>query len=88
MQLDPVRSDAGLPVQEVEEGDADDTGPGADPRGLARRDHLLAPGSGRALRAERRGRLGDHRARAAAQDEVVVEVVLAAVERDAGDDAE
>jgi hypothetical protein len=31
---------------------------------------LLSPGKGCASRAEGRGRLGDHRARAASQDEV------------------
>ena len=49
-------------LDKIEEGDADDTHPGADPGGGAGRGHLLPPGGRRPLRAERRGSLGDHRA--------------------------
>jgi hypothetical protein len=88
MEFDPVPGEPGLPVEEVEEGDTDDTGPGADPRCSARRGHLLAPLGGRSRGAERGRRLSDHRARAAAQDEMVVEIALGPVERDSGDEAE
>jgi hypothetical protein len=70
VELDSVRSNTGLPVLVVEEGDANYAGSGADPPRPAGSDHLLSPGKGCASRAEGRGRLGDHRARAASQDEV------------------
>jgi hypothetical protein len=86
VQFDPIRSDASLPVKEVEEGDASDTRPAADLGEWPGAGHLLSSVGHRSLRADCRGSLRDHRARAAAQDEVVVEVGLGAVEGDAGDD--
>jgi len=83
MELDCVRSYAGLTVQEIEEGDSNNARLRANPCG----GHLLATVRGRSDRAERRGRLGDHRLGAAAQDEVVIEVSLRAIRRDRGDDA-
>ena len=48
---------------------------------------LLAPVSRSANRAEGGGRLRDHRLGATPKDEVVIEVSLAAIQRDRGDDA-
>jgi hypothetical protein len=87
MELDRVRRHARLTVVVVEEGDPNDAGFRADPRHLPRIAHLLASVRSRADRAERRGRLRDHRPGAAPKDEMVVEVGLAAVEGDGGDDA-
>jgi hypothetical protein len=76
MQLDAVPGEPGLPVLEVEEGNPDDAGLGAHPRSSACCGHLLAPLGG-GSRGTQRGRgFGDHRARAASQDEVVVEIIL------------
>jgi len=69
VQFDPIRSDASLPVKEVEEGDATDTRPAADPSKPPGAGHQLSPVGRRSLRADRRGSLRDHRARAAARDE-------------------
>jgi hypothetical protein len=87
MEFDPLRRHARLPVEVVEEGDSDDARPSAVPARPPSSTHLLASEGGGALRAERRWVLGNHRARAAAQDQVVIEVGLGAVERDRCDQA-
>lgn len=58
MQLDAVPSDAFLPVEVVEECDADDTGLGAHPHRPSRGGHLLPPLGRRTVGAE--GGWGPH----------------------------
>jgi hypothetical protein len=59
MEFDRIRSYPGLTVEEVEEGDADDARPGADPHEVSGVSHLPSPGGGRVGRACGRRRLRD-----------------------------
>jgi hypothetical protein len=72
MQLDRIRSHTGLPVLEVEEGDADDARLRGEPQLHPCLAHLPAPIGRHPARTRRRGRLRDHVVGARLEDEVEI----------------
>jgi hypothetical protein len=83
VQLDSVRRNACLPVTKVEERDAGDGRPWAEPDTCARRGDLPLAVRGRRPAARRERRLGDHRpAGTVLEHDVEVAVVFGLHERD------
>ena len=88
MQLDRIRSDTSLAMGEVEEGNAGNPRPSAEPDVVACDAHLPAPVRRRVPVAARRGRLGDHVIAARLKNNVEVGVAFGTNEHHRGNDGE